>query len=491
MNNTPFISIIIPTRQREETLKYTIKTILEQSFQNYEIIVSDNNSSPRTKEVVESYNTNKIKYIRSEKDLSLPDNWEQGLSIAKGTYVTIIADNDGFIKGSLEFLFDLIQFNKYPELISLVKNTYNWPCLNSKNKDLIILNKNPSLQLIDGHELIKEVVEDNSKFFKLPMIYNSIVHSNLIKKMKKKGKVFNACAPDIYSGFVLAHLAKKYLLLSLPLTIAGNSSKSLGFNCSRNNKEVIHIEDKVRKSSDIQLHPHTSYVTSHTNITSDAFLRTNDLFNLGYATLDRKIMLKNIIEDAKIYSEEDLILVKEKILKSCEDDKELLPYVNNLFDKNLLKISTLKENKISFGFNATKLILNAKHFNISNIHQASEFMFNFYDYSINSINYPEISNNLDMIEKDAEIAIWGRGVASLKLMKLIKIVRPDLNVLYMVDSFHASQTSVPITIKPENIDNGIKYIIIASMFIHEISNTINTLNLNNDILVQKYTHSNN
>ena len=35
----PFFSIVIPTRNRADTLKYTIKTILNQDFQDYEIII--------------------------------------------------------------------------------------------------------------------------------------------------------------------------------------------------------------------------------------------------------------------------------------------------------------------------------------------------------------------------------------------------------------------------------------------------------------------
>ena len=49
MNNKPFISIVIPSRDRHETLPFTLQTILQQNFDDYEIIVSDNNSSQQTK----------------------------------------------------------------------------------------------------------------------------------------------------------------------------------------------------------------------------------------------------------------------------------------------------------------------------------------------------------------------------------------------------------------------------------------------------------
>ena len=58
-------SIVIPTRERHETLGSTLQTVLTQDFDDYEIVVSDNFSSPETKLVVDSFNSDKIKYFLS------------------------------------------------------------------------------------------------------------------------------------------------------------------------------------------------------------------------------------------------------------------------------------------------------------------------------------------------------------------------------------------------------------------------------------------
>jgi glycosyltransferase involved in cell wall biosynthesis len=51
----PRFSIVIPTRQRAHTLYFTLRSCLMQSFDDYEIVVCDNCSSPATREVVESF----------------------------------------------------------------------------------------------------------------------------------------------------------------------------------------------------------------------------------------------------------------------------------------------------------------------------------------------------------------------------------------------------------------------------------------------------
>ena len=45
----PCFSIVIPTCMRHQTLPYTLRTCLEQSFEDYEIIVADNASLPATR----------------------------------------------------------------------------------------------------------------------------------------------------------------------------------------------------------------------------------------------------------------------------------------------------------------------------------------------------------------------------------------------------------------------------------------------------------
>ena len=50
---TPRFSVVIPTRERATTLRYCLRTCLEQDFDDYEIVVCDNCSSPATREVVE------------------------------------------------------------------------------------------------------------------------------------------------------------------------------------------------------------------------------------------------------------------------------------------------------------------------------------------------------------------------------------------------------------------------------------------------------
>ena len=87
------VSIIIPTRNRAHLLKYALRSAIQQSYQNIEIVVCDNYSTDNTIEVVESFNSQNIIYVRTNNALSMPDNWEFALHKASGEYITYLTDD--------------------------------------------------------------------------------------------------------------------------------------------------------------------------------------------------------------------------------------------------------------------------------------------------------------------------------------------------------------------------------------------------------------
>lgn len=222
----PFFSIVIPTRDRDETLFFTVQTVLQQSFQDYELIICDNNSSKKTKEVVESFNSEHIKYIRSDKDLAMTDNWELALSYASGKYLTVIADNDGFINGSLEYLYKQLVKHNMPDIIRWEKNSYYWPDMDVHYTKRLGLKTGVQTHIVKELDVVNDVLNVKESFHKLPMIYCSVVNASLIYKLKELSKkVFYSRSPDIYSGFALLHLAKEYISIDTPITINGTSKK--------------------------------------------------------------------------------------------------------------------------------------------------------------------------------------------------------------------------------------------------------------------------
>lgn len=401
-----------------------------------------------------------------------------------------IADNDALIDGSLEFIAKLLKINNYPLVINFVKNNYHWPKL-EVTENMMILHSIKELELIDGMALIQEIISDTKQFYRLPMIYNSIVNRILIEQMASfNGKIFNALvSPDVYSGFMIAYFSKFYLKLNIPVTIAGNSAKSIGVNCLRNHKsEVLDREHEARKTSLIKLHPliPQGNIMSHTASIYDAYFQFQDLTQTNDFIIDMKLMYKQIIDDLWVFTQEDLDKSLEQIYISCSKNKTILNFVTSYINNHPVKIrkKDLKRPKNNLYVNS--LILDGNKFNCNNILDVSKFMANFYDYSSPEIYVNRVNTDFSNLYLNCKIAIWGNGEYGKTLQKELIQKRKDIEIIYFIDSFSESTLTEPITITPINIPAYLDYIIIASSFVDEISNTISNLQLSNNITILKF-----
>ena len=381
MQNQPFFSIVIPTRNRHETLHYTIKTVLEQSFKDYELVICDNNSSKETKEIVTSFNSEKIKYIHSDKDLAMSDNWEFALSHARGKYITVLADNDGFIGGSLEYLYKQLLKHAMPDIIRWEKNSYYWPDMDVYYTKRLGLKTGVQTKVVNEINVANDVLNGKASFHKLPMIYCSVISASLIDELKSKTKdIFCSRSPDIYSGFAFLSLAKEYISLDTPITINGTSKKSNGFNCSLNQNNIKSEFQTLNESSGYFRHKYLPNIrVSPFSAIFDSFLHAQEFLNIQNISLDRKYIVDKLVESANICNEKDLELIKQKFLESCGDDIELLNYTKIAIEK--LSVSQPPEPKDRLGFYDNVLYLDGEKFNINNIYEASKFMEQFYNYA--------------------------------------------------------------------------------------------------------------
>ena len=76
----PKISVCIPTYNRADLLKQSVASVLNQTFYDYELIISDNASQDGTAEVIKSFNDSRIIYISKEKNIGLVNNWNSCLA---------------------------------------------------------------------------------------------------------------------------------------------------------------------------------------------------------------------------------------------------------------------------------------------------------------------------------------------------------------------------------------------------------------------------
>ena len=125
MNNLPRFSIVIPTRQRHQTLGYAIQSVLFQPFEDFEVVVMDNCSSPETWDVVKQFRSPRLRYERSPRVLPMNENWEAGLELAQGEYVFFMGDDDAVMPDGLQLAAAILERARL-DVLSWLKYTYWW-----------------------------------------------------------------------------------------------------------------------------------------------------------------------------------------------------------------------------------------------------------------------------------------------------------------------------------------------------------------------------
>jgi glycosyltransferase involved in cell wall biosynthesis len=96
------ISVVIPTHNRDELLKKALKSIQDQTHQNFEVIVIDDVGNLSTKNLVEQLNDNRFTYIHNNQHQGAPYSRNLGIKMAKGKYIAFLDDDDEFMPNKLE-----------------------------------------------------------------------------------------------------------------------------------------------------------------------------------------------------------------------------------------------------------------------------------------------------------------------------------------------------------------------------------------------------
>jgi glycosyltransferase involved in cell wall biosynthesis len=121
-------SILVPTRQRPDTLLATLATLIWQTGDDYEIVVADNCGDEQVAAVIKAVQERhpRVKHLRSDQVLPMAANWERGLAACSGEYISVLGDDDGFLPSTLDVVRSFIAATD-ARVIAWDMHTYWWP----------------------------------------------------------------------------------------------------------------------------------------------------------------------------------------------------------------------------------------------------------------------------------------------------------------------------------------------------------------------------
>jgi hypothetical protein len=231
------ISIVIPTRERATYLGFALRSALlaaDNADCVVEIVVSDNASADETAEVVAGFADPRIIYRRTERRLSMRENFQFALSHTTGGHIVYIGDDDAVLPHGLRVLSQLIA--RYDsDSIKWRPPIYTWPDPETGAPGELKLRPRWYNGRIE-HLSPKAVLEtfEQARFFNYKdggMIYHGCISRRMIDRIETKtgGPFFRGSAPDVFTSMQTLMVADSPILnAKLPLTLAGASPHSNG-----------------------------------------------------------------------------------------------------------------------------------------------------------------------------------------------------------------------------------------------------------------------
>jgi glycosyltransferase involved in cell wall biosynthesis len=215
----PFFSILLPTKNRSEILPGAIRSVLEQTFGDFELVISDNDDSPTaTREAVAQFNDPRVRYVRTSGDLAMHANWDNAFFHATGKHVLVLEDKMRLVTNALEVLHEAVR--KEETVVS-------YPLTFIKGERLRPSGAPPSSQVLESTRIIDGFTRFKPTAFDLiPKGLDCCAPRELLRRIKEEsptGFLFSHVCPDYAFGFMVLSRVDRITHLDAPLAYIPNN----------------------------------------------------------------------------------------------------------------------------------------------------------------------------------------------------------------------------------------------------------------------------
>ena len=184
----PLLSVVMSTYNRENLLKDSVDSVLDQSFEDFEFIIVDDCSTDSTFELLSSYNDKRIRLYKNSQNKGCTFNYHISHNLAKGKYIAHIDDDDICMPNRFEKQMKYLEQNPNISLLGTYIETFGE-------------NARPSWVFYTEPEKIDFLIN----------FYNPICHSSIVYNKSFADKNFInydlncKCAQDydFYKQFIL------------------------------------------------------------------------------------------------------------------------------------------------------------------------------------------------------------------------------------------------------------------------------------------------
>lgn len=234
-------------------LKTAVSSVLESSYQDFELIVSDDNSSDGSLDYLRSISDPRLNILVTPKRMSMAEHWEWALSNSTGVWKMFLGQDDALHS----YYFDHANFltteaaRHSIRVIAARRSYLFWPgCEIDFQQRAQFFGVNRTYRrstAVDGFSSLLF----GKKYHELPQMYtNSLFHSSLLLEAKQAqmGRIFTCHPQDANLAAIALLLEKSYLRSEIPLGWVGTSPSSAGLAIAKSESGSRHKGNKALAS---------------------------------------------------------------------------------------------------------------------------------------------------------------------------------------------------------------------------------------------------
>jgi len=237
------VSLVVPTRDRPDFLRYCLEAIKSQSFTDFEVIVSDNSTRTPCKQVFDQYADERFRYVRPPSPLLMHDNWEFACSFASGKYVAVLIDKTILYPSALKIMHSTLE-KKPAEIVTWWNDSFlpldenaslgrgRLICLPQKLCSPYYFN--PKRELARRYRLDVKRGTEGVHYYWGKICFGAY-HGNLIQRIKTRaGRLFHPACPEYAAMLAALTYTDSAVDLGQPLLTSFITKRSTGRQTEEN-----------------------------------------------------------------------------------------------------------------------------------------------------------------------------------------------------------------------------------------------------------------
>jgi glycosyltransferase involved in cell wall biosynthesis len=249
----PVLSIVVPTRNRQQYAVFAINNILGIPSDAFELVIQDSSDSMELKDFVSRLKDPRLRYNYTHPPISGVDNFNIAAGLAKGEYICFLGDDDGVNPEIMEAVL-WAKRNHIDALTPSLAAQYLWPDIRQKYYGSIFsgrLTIRPFTGAVCKHDAkmglkncLKNACQNLVDSVDLPKVYYGIVKKIYMDKVyEKTGKYFPGVSPDISAALAVACCVNHVWTIDYPLFVPGSSALSTA-GASAKKSHVGRLQDQ-------------------------------------------------------------------------------------------------------------------------------------------------------------------------------------------------------------------------------------------------------